>query len=164
MKIRAALLLFLLNFSFTLFAADAYIRVHYWPSKPSVFGHIALEVQNAKGDNVYLSYVMRNNLQQDLSRFGASQVKEFPLLSEDSFDSYSKWWRNGPFWHGNPDYGKDYNFLRFNCAHAVSNALKYLGYDTGLSDNHFALRPKKLWKVVQKLPNSVQGSRHSYSE
>lgn len=152
MKTKGFLLLFFLNFSFALFAKDLqedHLVVHYWAHQGSPFGHVAMEVKNAQGESVYLSYVMGNDLQRDLERFGASETVTLPLKSDDAFQAYKEWWKGGPFWQLNPDYGKAYSIFTFNCAHAVSNALKFLNYNTGWSDHHFALRPKKVWKKVQ---------------
>ena len=144
MKFKSLVLLFLLNFSFTLFA-NSHLVVHYWSNKGSIFGHVALEVQNEHNEVVYLSYAMRNNQAQDLSRLGPSQKVELPLLSDDAFEKYKIWWQGGPLWEHHAEYGKHYNLFRFNCAHAVSNALKFLNYNTGWADDHFALTPRQVW-------------------
>lgn len=152
MKIRAFLSLFLLSFSLTLFSqniVEPHLTVMYWPNKGSPFGHVALNVVNSKEESVYLSYAMGNNLKRDLSNLGQPHTVDLPLKNSGDFEAYKTWWHDGPFWHLNPKYGQAYNFLRFNCAHAISNALKFLSYNTGWSDRHFALRPKQVWKKAK---------------
>lgn len=149
MKTKGLLLLLLLHFSCVIIAKnpeEAHLIVHYWPNKGSAFGHVAIEVTSADAESIYLSYRMRNNLKRDLAKLGASQTVRLPLLSDDAFSNYQEWLQNGPYWQRKRRYGREYNFFTFNCAHAVSNALKFLGYNTGWSDYQFALSPRQVWR------------------
>ncbi len=153
MKKTGFLFLLLLNFSLALFArdfqSDPNLVVHYWAKRGSPFGHVAIDVKNGSGDHVYLSYAMRNDLKGDLRRLGDSATIRLPLLRAHAFSEYEEWWRSGPYWHRNPKYGKAYHLLSFNCANAVSNALKFLDYNTHWTDHQFALSPKKVWQKAQ---------------
>lgn len=131
-------------------------NVLYWPNKNMGFGHAALEIfmpgNVSQKPDVYLSWA-RSNFKGFDMKFHKREPKviEIDGISLEDFTEFQEWYIHSIFIDSAHDYASQYHVLKNNCAHAVVEGLKSLGFKVKIKSNRFALRPKDAYRSAKKI-------------
>jgi len=131
-------------------------NVLYWPNKNMGFGHAALEVfmpgNMSKNPDVYLSWAKRNVKKEDMN-FHKREPKIIELdgISREDFVEFQAWFISSIYINSAEQYGSQYHLFKNNCAHAVVEGLRSLGFSVNTKPHRFALRPQEAYRNAKKI-------------
>lgn len=141
----------------TLKASDiGYVNVLYWPNSNFGFGHVALEVffplnKSDEGD-IYLSWARSNNKFRDMALHKREpKVVTLPISAVKRFLPFIRWSSSCAYSEDAVHYGERYSLFTNNCAHAVVQGLKELGFPLNTKSHRFALTPRWVYHLAKKL-------------
>jgi len=129
------------------------VELLYWDNKNLGFGHVAIAIRSAVAaiDDKYISYAMGNDYAVDREKHGKDPERlPLPVPTAAAWSEFLLWYDQSPYAHPfDDDYGRDYDLLRHNCAHAALNVLRHLGYDLPISgERPLALRPAQVYRAA----------------